>query len=57
MSWRVDKQMGFGPSRQITGAWRLDKGASSKEKYRLYIYTGDFDGQRVEQAWKAYARQ
>lgn len=52
--WRVDKQLGIGPSRQILGDWQVGKGETTSEKYRLLIYAGEFDKKQMHKLWKAY---
>ncbi|WP_114750672.1 DUF6807 family protein [Pleomorphovibrio marinus] len=54
VSWRVDGELGVGPSRQILGEWRLNKGEKEKFRYRLFCYTGPFDHDKVMQAWKDF---
>ena len=53
--WRVDKQLGIGPSRQILGKWKLEKGEVTTERYRLIIYTGKLDDQLLKERWESYA--
>ncbi len=52
--WRVDKQLGVGPSRQILGDWSLEKNETTVEKYRLVIYTGRLDREVISRFWKDY---
>ena len=52
--WRIDSQLGVGPSRQILGDWHLGKGESTIEQYRLVIYTGKPDREKVSRFWKDY---
>lgn len=52
--WRVDSQLGIGPSRQILGDWHLDKGETTVEKYRLVIYIGELDKLKMQNLWKNY---
>src|SRR5690606_34347805 len=42
-AWRVDNELGVGPSRQITGDWSIREGNEEVIRYRLVIYTGAFD--------------
>ena len=55
--WRVDRQLGVGPSRQILGDWSLEKGEVAIERYRLVIYTGTLDRESIEQRWKSFAAE
>jgi hypothetical protein len=52
--WRIDSQLGVGPSRQILGDWQLGKGETTTERYRLVIYTGKPDHDKVSRFWKDY---
>jgi hypothetical protein len=55
--WRVDNELGVGPSRQILGDWKLEKGQSEKIRYRLVVYTGTFKHETVNGWWKSYASE
>ena len=52
--WRVDGELGVGPSRQIMGDWTIPKGETEIIRYQLQIYTGAFDEQRTHAASAAY---
>ena len=52
--WRVDNELGVGPSRQILGDWKLNKGQTEKIRYRLVVYTGAFNREAVNDWWKSY---
>jgi hypothetical protein len=54
VAWRVDNELGVGPSRQILGDWSIPKGGSASFRYRLVAYTGDFDRASVNEAWKDF---
>ncbi|HSI76263.1 MAG TPA: DUF6807 family protein [Lunatimonas sp.] len=54
--WRVDSQMGMGPSRQILGDWKIAAGESETIRYRLLIYTGDMDKSALVDTWKGFFR-
>lgn len=53
--WRVDNELGVGPSRQILGDWTIPKGEQEVIRYRLVVYTGDFDEDSVNQWWNNFA--
>ena len=55
VAWRVDNELGFGPSRQIVGDWSIQKGSSAFFRYRLIIYTGAFDQNNLNRLWKEYS--
>lgn len=52
--WRVDNELGVGPSRQILGDWTIPQGETEVIRYRLIVYTGDFQEDLLAQAWKDY---
>lgn len=52
--WRVDSQMGLGPSRQILGDWGLAAGESETIRYRLLMYTGNEDKALKAEVWKEF---
>lgn len=51
ISWRVDGELGVGPSRQITGDWSLQPGEVETVRYRLIVYTGDLDVWEMNRRW------
>jgi hypothetical protein len=52
--WRVDRELGIGPSKQITGDWELDKGQNITFRFRLLIYTGEPDIETLNKEWHRY---
>ena len=54
LPWRVDGQMGIGPSRAISGDWSIAKGKSETVRHQFVIYTGALDDVALTDAWKAY---
>lgn len=52
--WRVDNELGIGPSRQISGDWRINKGETEICRYRLIIYTGELNSAALTRQWKTY---
>lgn len=57
ISWRVDGELGIGPSRQIMGDWNIAKGETEVIRYRLLVYTGDLNAAEMSRAWKEYGGQ
>ncbi len=53
--WRVDNELGVGPSRQILGDWHLDAGERTTIRYRLLVYTGERDPTKLTRKWTEYA--
>lgn len=54
ISWRVDSQLGIGPSRQIMGDWKLNKGETEIVRYRIVVYTGDRSNLELTRLWKEF---
>lgn len=53
--WRVDHQLGVGPSRQILGDWSLNEGQTEVVRYRLIVYTGELDPANLTRLWTEFA--
>lgn len=49
--WRVDNELGVGPSRQILGDWKINKGETENIRYRLVAYTGDLNPSDLTHRW------
>jgi hypothetical protein len=56
-AWRVDNELGLGPSRQILGDWSIKKGSSEILRYRIVIYTGELDKEMINRLWKEYSNE
>ncbi|MEX2593082.1 MAG: PmoA family protein [Anditalea sp.] len=52
--WRVDNELGVGPSIQILGDWKIPKGETEVIRYRLVAYTGDRTVSELTRAWKEF---
>lgn len=55
VAWRVDGELGVGPSRQILGAWSLNEGERTTIRYRIVVYTGDRNLVDLTRGWVEYA--
>jgi hypothetical protein len=55
-AWRVDNELGIGPSRQILEDWNIQKGKSEVIRYRLVVYTGEFNNGAVTRLSTEYTR-
>jgi len=55
--WRVDSQLGMGPSRQILGDWKLKKDETAVFRYRIVIYTGTRNDELLTRLWKAFVSE
>ncbi|MEX2235179.1 MAG: PmoA family protein [Cyclobacteriaceae bacterium] len=52
--WRVDNELGVGPSRQILGDWSLAQGKAEIFRFRVIVYTGDHNPAEVNRIWKEF---
>lgn len=52
--WRVDSQLGLGPSAQISGDWSLKKGETEVFRYRLLVYTGLLNNVEMTNSWNDF---
>lgn len=53
-AWRVDNELGVGPSRQIMGDWTIPENETEVIHYRLIAYTGDFLPEEIKRSWKEF---
>lgn len=52
--WRVDGQLGIGPTRAIAGDWHIKEGYTEIIKHRLVAYTGELDDIEMRKLWDEY---
>ena len=57
VAWRVDNELGIGPSRQILGDWKIPRGKTEVFRYRLIAYTGAFNSDTINRLWKEYTNE
>ncbi len=50
--WRVDGELGIGPSRSIPAEWHLEKGWFMEHCCSLFAFIGPMDIEAIEVAWK-----
>ncbi len=53
-SWRVDNQLGIGPTRAIAGDWHIKKGFTEIIKHQLVAYTGELNDLEMRKLWDEY---
>jgi putative heme-binding domain-containing protein len=54
--WRVDGQLGIGPSRAILGDWKIPKNQTETIRHRFIIYTGKLDAPSLTKKWESYSK-
>ena len=54
--WRVDGQLGIGPSRAILGDWKIPKGETETIRHRFIIHTGKLDPTALTKKWEDYSK-
>ena len=57
MPWRVDRQLGVGPTRARLGDWHIPAGESAVFRHQLVVYTGLLNDIHLNEDWKAYSGQ
>lgn len=55
--WRVDGELGVGPSQQILGDYEQKKGEVKTVRYRLIAYTGEFNHDHLMASWKEFVTE
>jgi len=53
--WRVDGQLGIGPSRSIAGDWRIRVDEPARFRYRLLAHAGAGDVAQIDALWQEFA--
>ncbi|MGY4385710.1 putative membrane-bound dehydrogenase-like protein [Pedobacter sp. UYP24] len=53
--WRVDEQLGFGPTRARDADWTIKKGETETVKHQLVVYTGAFNDIEMNNTWAKFA--
>jgi putative membrane-bound dehydrogenase-like protein len=57
LPWRVDGQLGVGPSPSQAAAWKIARGKSTSFRHQLVVHTGALDDNKVTDWWSAYSGQ
>lgn len=57
IAWRVDGELGVGPSRQILGDYTINKGETEIVRYRLVVYTGELNKEKLNSAWQSFSEE
>lgn len=57
LPWRVDGQLGIGPSRAILGDWKIEKGEAETIRHRFLIHTGKPNPEALTKKWEAYSKR
>lgn len=52
--WRVDNELGIGPSPSVAGPWQLAAGASRDFHYRVAVFARPVGDTTIEQAWTSF---
>ena len=53
-TWRVDGQLGVGPTRARMGDWHIPEGATEVIRHRLIVYTGELNDLELTEDWEEY---
>lgn len=55
--WRIDGELGIGPSPSIAGPWSLADGELRVFRYRLLVFPSPVTTAEVDAEWQRYARE
>lgn len=53
--WRVDGQLGIGPSHCIAGAWKIRSGESVVYRHRIYVFGGKASANAIDTVWNEFS--
>lgn len=53
--WRVDDNLGIGPSRSIAGSWQLAAGDTVTNRHRLLAFAGTADAEFIGRQWQQFS--
>ncbi len=54
-TWRVDNEYGLSPSRVIAETWSIQKDDVDRYAFRLFVFCGQIDRDRIENVWRQFA--
>ncbi|BCB77165.1 hypothetical protein GCM10022251_57450 [Phytohabitans flavus] len=54
--WRVDNELGVGPSPSIAGAWQLVAGQERVFHHNIVVFGASVEPPVIEESWQAFAR-
>jgi hypothetical protein len=52
--WRIDNELGIGPSPSAAGTWNLHQSGATTFRYRLVAFAQTSGGRRVEELWREF---
>jgi hypothetical protein len=55
--WRVDHELGIGPSACIAGPWQLEAGASRQFRHRVAVFAAPVEASAVEDVWISFSEE
>ncbi len=55
--WRVDGQLGVGPTRARLGDWKIAKGKQERIRHQLVVFTGKLDDVALTKQWSSFSGQ
>ncbi|MCU1550423.1 MAG: hypothetical protein JWR36_983 [Glaciihabitans sp.] len=55
--WRVDHELGIGPSACIAGPWQLDTGEERQFRHRVAVFAAPVESSAIEQAWISFSKE
>ena len=55
--WRVDDELGVGPSNAPLGEWQIAAGETEVSRHRMLIYAGEMSDVELRENWENYSGQ
>jgi hypothetical protein len=55
--WRVDNELGIGPSVSIAGSWQLDAGEAAQFNHRVVVFATVADTAQIDAEWDSFSRE
>lgn len=57
LPWRIDNELGVGPSRSILGDWKLNTDQSITFYFQVVLFTGVIPTQAIQSAWTRFSTE
>jgi hypothetical protein len=55
--WRVDNELGIGPSACIAGPWQLEAGEGRTFRHRVAVFGAPVDVPAIEEVWTSFSKE
>jgi hypothetical protein len=55
--WRVDNELGIGPSVSIAGAWKLGAGEAARFTHRIVVFASAVEAAEINTEWDSFSKE